>query len=50
MRRLTSLGVDVRLGVAVQVIDEKGVVMGNERVRAKTGVWTAGVAPSPAGK
>ena len=50
MRRLTSLGVDVRLGVAVQVIDEKGVVMGNERVRAKTVVWTAGVAPSPAGK
>jgi len=50
MRRLTRLGVDVRLGVAVQVIDEKGVVMGNERVRAKTVVWTAGVAPSPAGK
>jgi NADH dehydrogenase len=40
MRRLTRLGVDVRLGVAVQVIDEKGVVMGNERVRAKTVVWT----------
>src|SRR5579859_479779 len=50
MRRLTRLGVDVRLGVAVQAIDEKGVVMGNERVRANTVVWTAGVAPSPAGK
>jgi len=50
MRRLTRLGVDVRLGVAVQVVDEEGVVMGNERVRAKTVVWTAGVAPSPAGK
>jgi NADH dehydrogenase len=49
-RRLARLGVDVRLGVAVQVIDEEGVVMGNERVRAKTVVWTAGVAPSPAGK
>ena len=49
-RRLTRLGVDVRLGVAVQVVDEEGVVMGNERVRAKTVVWTAGVAPSPAGK
>jgi NADH dehydrogenase len=24
--------------------------MGNERIRAKTVVWTAGVAPSPAGK
>jgi len=50
MRRLTTLGIEVRLGVAVQVVDEEGVVMGNERVRAKTVVWTAGVAPSPAGK
>jgi len=32
------------------VIDEEGVVIENERVRAKTVVWTAGVAPSPAGK
>jgi NADH dehydrogenase FAD-containing subunit len=50
MRRLTTLGVEVRLGVAVQVVDEEGVIMGNERIRAKTVVWTAGVAPSPAGK
>jgi NADH:ubiquinone reductase (H+-translocating) len=50
MRRLTTLGVEVRLGVAVQVVDEEGVVMGNERIQAKTVVWTAGVAPSPAGK
>jgi NADH dehydrogenase len=50
MRRLTRLGVDVRLGVAVQVVDEEGVVMGNARVQAKTVVWTAGVAPSLAGK
>jgi NADH dehydrogenase len=50
MRRLTKLRIDVRLGAAVQVIDEEGVVIGNERVRAKTVVWTAGVAPSPAGK
>ena len=50
MRRLTKLGVDVRLGVTVQVVDEEGVVIGNERIRAKTVVWTAGVAPSPAGK
>ena len=50
MRRLTTLGVEVRLGVAVQVVDEEGVVLGNERLRAKTVVWTAGVAPSPAGK
>ena len=50
MRRLTKLRIDVRLGVAVQMIDEEGVVIGRERVRARTVVWTAGVAPSPAGK
>ena len=50
MRRLTELGIDVRLGVAVRLIDEEGVVIGNERIRAKTVVWTAGVTPSPAGK
>ena len=47
---LVSLGIDVRLGKAVQLIDAEGVVIGDERIRAKTVVWTAGVAPSPAGK
>jgi NADH dehydrogenase len=50
MRRLKALGVEVRLGVAVEAVDEDGVVMGTERIRAKTVLWTAGVAPSPAGK
>jgi NADH dehydrogenase len=50
MRRLTSLGVEVRLRSAVQVVDKEGVVIGSERIWAKTVVWTAGVAPSPAGK
>jgi NADH dehydrogenase FAD-containing subunit len=49
-QRLVSLGVDVRLGKPVQAIDGNGVVIGNERIQAKTVVWTAGVAPSPAGK
>jgi NADH dehydrogenase len=49
-QRLVSLGVDVRLGKPVQAIDGDGVVIGNERIQAKTVVWTAGVAPSPAGK
>jgi NADH dehydrogenase FAD-containing subunit len=49
-QRLVSLGVDVRLGKPVQTIDADGVVLGDERLRAKTVVWTAGVAPSPAGK
>jgi NADH:ubiquinone reductase (H+-translocating) len=49
-RRLISLGIDVRLGKPVQTIDGDGVVLGDERIQAKTVVWTAGVAPSPAGK
>jgi NADH dehydrogenase len=49
-QRLTSLNIEVRLGKAVQTIDEEGVVIGDERIPAKTVVWTAGVAPSPAEK
>src|SRR6202789_2007102 len=49
-QRLVSLGIDVRLGKPVQSIDADGVVIGEERIQAKTVVWTAGVAPSPAGK
>src|ERR1700723_1299817 len=49
-RRMVSLGIDVRLGKPVKAIDRDGVVIGDERIQAKTVVWTAGVAPSPAGK
>jgi NADH dehydrogenase len=49
-QRLVALGVDIRLGKPVQAIDGDGVVIGAERIQAKTVVWTAGVAPSPAGK
>jgi len=48
--RLLQLGVDVRLGKAVQAIDGEGAVVGDERIPSKTVIWTAGVAPSPAGK
>ena len=48
--RLSKLGVEVRLGQAVQSIDENGVVVGGERINGKTVIWTAGVAPSPAGQ
>lgn len=48
--RLLQLGVDVRLGKAVQSIDADGAVVGDERIPSKTVIWTAGVAPSPAGK
>src|ERR1700723_22707 len=49
-QRLVSLGIDVRLGKQVQSIDADGVIIGDDRIRAKTVVWAAGVAPSPAGK
>src|SRR5262249_34041420 len=49
-KRLDSLGVEVRLGHAVEKIDGDGVVVGGERVASKTVIWTAGVTPSPAGK
>jgi NADH dehydrogenase FAD-containing subunit len=48
--RLEDLGVEVRLGQGVDLIDEEGVVAGGERIASKTVIWTAGVAPSPAGK
>ena len=48
--RLESLGVEVRLGHSVDQIDGEGVIVGGERIPAKTVIWTAGVAPSPAGK
>jgi NADH dehydrogenase FAD-containing subunit len=48
--RLSELGVDVRLEKAVQIIDADGAIVGDERIPSKTVIWTAGVAPSPAGK
>ena len=48
--RLLQLGVDVRLENPVQAIDGEGAVVGGERIPSKTVIWTAGVAPSPAGK
>jgi NADH dehydrogenase len=48
--RLESLGVEVRLNQQVDAIDQDGVVVGGERIAAKTVIWTAGVTPSPAGK
>lgn len=48
-KRLAALGVELRLGRAVDLVDARGVVIGGERVASKTVIWTAGVAPSPAG-
>jgi len=49
-RRLEKLGVEVRLGHSVDQIDADGVVVAGEHIASKTVIWTAGVAPSPAGK
>lgn len=35
-RKLRGLGVDVRFGKAVELIDADGVVVGGERIRART--------------
>jgi NADH dehydrogenase len=48
--KLGKLGVEVRLGHSVDRIDADGIVVAGERILSKTVIWTAGVAPSPAGK
>jgi NADH dehydrogenase len=48
-RRLRRLGVEVRLGCAVDTIDAEGVVLAGERIASETVIWTAGVVASPAG-
>ena len=50
LKRLEFLGVEVRLGHAVDRIDGDGVIVNGERVFSRTVIWTAGVAPSPAGE
>jgi NADH dehydrogenase FAD-containing subunit len=49
-RRLEKLGVEVRLGHGVDHIDAEGATVAGECIASKTVIWTAGVAPSPAGK
>ncbi len=48
--QLEGLGVEVRLGSIVTVVDERGVSIGDERLDAGTIVWGAGVAASPLGE
>jgi len=49
-QRLEKLGVEVKLGHSVDQIDADGIMVAGERIVSKTVIWTAGVAPSPAGK
>jgi NADH dehydrogenase len=48
--QLERLGVNVRCGIPVTRVDSEGVVLGEERVSARTVLWAAGVAASPLGK
>jgi len=43
---LVRLGIEVREGIAVTVVDSLGVMIGSERVDAGTVLWAAGVAAS----
>src|SRR5712691_3331205 len=49
-RALTRLGIEVRTNAPVEAIDSEGVVIAGERLAARTVIWTAGVAASPAGE
>ena len=49
-KALNRLGVEVRTGVAVEAVDENGVMIAGKPLAAKTVIWTAGVAASQAGQ
>jgi NADH dehydrogenase/putative oxidoreductase len=47
---LQRLGVDVRLGSRVELIDADGVRVNGQRIASRTVLWAAGVAASPAAR
>jgi NADH dehydrogenase len=49
-QRLERLGVEVRLNAPVTAVDATGVTVGAARIEARTVIWAAGVAASPAGQ
>ena len=49
-RALDKLGVEVRLGQPVTRCDGSGVMVAGDRIEARTILWAAGVAASPAAK
>jgi NADH dehydrogenase len=49
-RALEKLGVEVRLGAAVEHVDADGVLLGGERVAAANTIWAAGVRAAPIGR
>ncbi len=49
-RALERLGVEVMVGSRVEHIDASGVVVGGQRIAARTVLWAAGVTASPAAR
>ena len=49
-RALEKLGIEVLLSSRVDAIDSEGVSVGERRIAARTVLWAAGVAASPAAK
>jgi NADH dehydrogenase len=45
--QLERLGVEVRLDARVTSVDDGGVMLGEERINARTVLWAAGVSASP---
>jgi NADH dehydrogenase len=50
LQRLTKKGVEVRTGVQVKAVTDKGVTIGDEFLAARNVFWVAGVKASPAGQ
>jgi NADH:ubiquinone reductase (H+-translocating) len=48
--KLEKLGVEVRPGHAVELVDAEGVIVNGERIRSSCVIWAAGVSASPAGQ
>ena len=46
-QQLEKLGVDVLTGTPVRDIDDDGLLLGDERIAARTVLWAAGIAASP---
>jgi NADH dehydrogenase FAD-containing subunit len=49
-KHLKELGVEVVLERGVEHVDDAGVIVAGQRIWSRTVIWTAGVAPSVAGK
>src|SRR5438045_6125872 len=49
VRDLNDLGVEVRVGSFVTSVGPDGVMVGNEKIRARTAFWAAGNLSSPLG-